>query len=129
VPTRRSIRFVSPAPRASDAPKPHVPSSLSSRAQIELKTGETYRGTLLESEDNWNCQLSGITHTGKDGRVNQLEHAYIRGSKIRFLVIPDMLKNAPMFKRIDPKAGGRGGRGGGGRGAGGRGGRGGRGGQ
>ena len=22
--------------------------------QIELKTGETYRGTLLESEDNWN---------------------------------------------------------------------------
>ena len=76
MPTRRSIRSVSPAPRASDAPKPHVPSSLSSRAQIELKTGETYRGTLLESEDNWNCQLSGITHTGKDGRVNQLEHAY-----------------------------------------------------
>jgi small nuclear ribonucleoprotein D3 len=53
--------------------------------------------------------------------VNQLEHAYIRGSKIRFLVIPDMLKNAPMFKRIDPKAGGRGGRGGGGGGGGGRG--------
>ncbi|EEH59618.1 uncharacterized protein MICPUCDRAFT_31243 [Micromonas pusilla CCMP1545] len=96
---------------------------------IELKNGETYRGTLLESEDNWNCQLEGITQTGRDGRVNQLEHAYIRGSKIRFLVIPDMLKNAPMFKRIDPRAGGggRGGRGGGGRGGGGRGGRGGRG--
>ena len=84
-----------------------------------LKTGETYRGTLLESEDNWNCQLQGITHTGRDGRVNQLEHAYIRGSKIRFLVIPDMLKNAPMFKRIDPRTGARGGRGGRGGGGGG----------
>ena len=92
--------------------------------QIELKTGDTYRGTLIESEDNWNCQLEGITHTGKDGRVNQLENVYVRGSKIRFLIIPDMLKNAPMFKRIDPRAGGRGaGRGS----AGGRGGRGGRG--
>ena len=89
--------------------------------QIELKTGDTYRGTLIESEDNWNCQLEGITHTGKDGRVNQLENVYVRGSKIRFLIIPDMLKNAPMFKRIDPRAGGRGaGRGS----AGGRGGRG-----
>ena len=76
--------------------------------QIELKTGDTYRGTLIESEDNWNCQLEGITHTGKDGRVNQLENVYVRGSKIRFLIIPDMLKNAPMFKRIDPRAGGRG---------------------
>lgn len=26
-----------------------------------------------------------------------------RGSRIRFFVVPDMLKNAPMFKRIDPK--------------------------
>ena len=87
---------------------PLTPSPLPLPPQIELKTGETYRGTLLESEDNWNCQLQGITHTGRDGRVNQLEHAYIRGSKIRFLVIPDMLKNAPMFKRIDPRTGARG---------------------
>ena len=65
--------------------------------QIELKTGDTYRGTLIESEDNWNCQLEGITHTGKDGRVNQLENVYVRGSKIRFLIIPDMLKNAPIL--------------------------------
>jgi hypothetical protein len=24
-------------------------------------------------------------------------------SRIRFMIVPDMLKNAPMFKRIDPK--------------------------
>ena len=28
----------------------------------------------------------------------QLDSVYIRGSKIRFMVLPDMLKNAPMFK-------------------------------
>lgn len=40
----------------------------------------------------------------RDGRVAQLENVYIRGSKIRFLILPDMLKNAPMFKRQGAKA-------------------------
>lgn len=70
---------------------------------VEMKTGETYRGQLLEAEDNWNCQVGEVTATGKDGKITKLEHIFLRGSKIRFLIIPDMLKNAPMFKRIDPK--------------------------
>ena len=32
---------------------------------VELKSGELYRGQLLESEDNWNCQLESITCTAK----------------------------------------------------------------
>ena len=40
--------------------------------------------------------MSNITVTYRDGRVAQLEQVYIRGSKIRFLILPDMLKNAPM---------------------------------
>jgi len=71
---------------------------------IELKTGELYRGQLVESEDNMNCQMNNITITARDGRIVNLEHAYIRGSKIRFMILPDMLKNAPMFKRVDPKS-------------------------
>lgn len=56
-----------------------------------------------------NCQLGNITLTARDGRVSNLEHAYVRGSKIRFLILPDMLKNAPMFKRVEAgKTGGRG---------------------
>jgi len=70
---------------------------------VELKSGEAYRGELHEAEDNWNCQLKNITATAKDGRISHLEHIFIRGSRIRFVIIPDMLKNAPMFKRIDPK--------------------------
>ena len=36
----------------------------------------------------------------RDGRVSQLENIYVRGSKIRFLILPDMLKNAPMLKHM-----------------------------
>jgi len=70
---------------------------------LELKTGEVYRGTLGDTEDNMNCQMTNITYTARDGRVASLEQVYIRGSKIRFIILPDMLKNAPMFKNLDPK--------------------------
>lgn len=71
----------------------------------ETITGEVYRGKLIEAEDNMNCQMSNITVTYRDGRVSQLENVFIRGSKIRFLILPDMLKNAPMFKKMGPKGG------------------------
>ncbi|GMN34775.1 hypothetical protein TIFTF001_004902 [Ficus carica] len=75
---------------------------------VELKSGELYRGSMVECEDNWNCQLENITYTAKDGKISQLEHVFIRGSKVRFMVIPDMLKNAPMFKRLDARIKGKG---------------------
>ncbi|EGC34423.1 hypothetical protein DICPUDRAFT_79815 [Dictyostelium purpureum] len=103
---------------------------------VELKNGELYRGTLIESEDNMNCRMKNITVTAKDGRNSQMEYCYVRGSKVRFIILPDILKNAPMFKRIDGRVvlkgkalgiskGAAFGGGGGGGGGGGRGGRGG----
>uniref|UniRef100_A0A0E0BSC7 Small nuclear ribonucleoprotein Sm D3 n=1 Tax=Oryza glumipatula TaxID=40148 RepID=A0A0E0BSC7_9ORYZ len=80
---------------------------------VELKTGEVYRGAMVECEDNWNCQLDNITFTAKDGKVSQLEHVFIRGSRVRFMIIPDMLKNAPMFKRLEARIRAAAGRGGG----------------
>lgn len=77
----------------------------------ETNTGEVYRGKLIEAEDNMNCQMQNITVTYRDGRTAQLENVYIRGSKIRFLILPDMLKNAPMFKRPGGKGSGTAGRG------------------
>uniref|UniRef100_A0A0N5B8J7 Small nuclear ribonucleoprotein Sm D3 n=1 Tax=Strongyloides papillosus TaxID=174720 RepID=A0A0N5B8J7_STREA len=67
---------------------------------LETTIGEVYRGKLVEAEDNMNCQLSEVLVTLRDGRTHQLDNVFIRGSKIRFLVLPDMLKNAPMFKNI-----------------------------
>ena len=68
-----------------------------------------YRGKLIEAEDNMNSQMASVTVTYRDGRVAQLEHIYIRGSKIRFMILPDMLKNAPMLKNMGGRGGGRGG--------------------
>ncbi|KAJ1801158.1 small nuclear ribonucleoprotein Sm D3 [Coemansia sp. RSA 2399] len=70
---------------------------------LELKTGQLYRGHLAETEDNMNVQLKEITVTERDGRTSHLKHVYVRGSNVRFFIVPDMLKNAPMFKRMDPK--------------------------
>lgn len=64
--------------------------------QVELKSGESFRGELHDAEDNWNVQLSNVTATARDGKVSHMEHIFVRGSQIRFLIIPDMLKNAPM---------------------------------
>lgn len=65
---------------------------------LETSVGEVYRGKLLEAEDNMNCQMANVTLTSRDGRVMQVEQIFIRGSMIRFFILPDMLKNAPMFK-------------------------------
>ncbi|KAH8702735.1 small nuclear ribonucleoprotein Sm D3, partial [Phaeosphaeriaceae sp. PMI808] len=81
---------------------------------IEITSGEVYRGKLLEAEDNMNVQLKDITVTARDGRVSHLEQVYIRGSHVRYFIVPDMLRydiyiwvmcamltihrNAPMFR-------------------------------
>lgn len=65
---------------------------------LETTAGEVYRGKLVEAEDNMNVQLQNIQVTARDGRTTQSEQVFIRGSMIRFLILPDMLKNAPMFK-------------------------------
>ncbi|KAI0250354.1 hypothetical protein BJV78DRAFT_1220132 [Lactifluus subvellereus] len=78
--------------------------SLGHVVTVELKTGQLYRGKLAEAEDNLNISLKDITVTGRDGRVSQLDQVYIRGSMVRFFIVPDMLQNAPMFKRVGPNA-------------------------
>lgn len=72
---------------------------------IEIKTGEVFRGTLDDAEDNMNCKLKEVTLTAKDGSTHPLEKAYIRGSHIRFVILPNVLRNAPMFRKDLVKAG------------------------
>jgi small nuclear ribonucleoprotein D3 len=67
---------------------------------VELRSGELYRGHLSSVEDSMNCQLTSVVHTGRDGKVTKLEHVYIRGSQLRFAVLPELLKNAPIFKNV-----------------------------
>jgi hypothetical protein len=62
------------------------------RAGLRLLTRLWY----FTAEDNLNIALKEITVTQRDGRVSQLDQVYIRGSMIRFFIVPDMLQNAPM---------------------------------
>lgn len=75
---------------------------------VELKTGGVYRGKLYAVEDNMNVQVANVTFTDRYGKVRQLDQIYVRGSQIRYFIVPDMLKNAPMFKNFGSGAKGKG---------------------
>lgn len=81
-----------------------IPIKLLNEAQghivtLEITSGQTYRGKLIEAEDNMNVQLKDITVTARDGRVSHLEQVYIRGSHVRFFIVPDMLRFVSPFPR------------------------------
>ncbi|CAN3503676.1 small nuclear ribonucleoprotein Sm D3 [Diutina catenulata] len=64
---------------------------------LELTTGDTYRGKLLDNEDNMNLSLYDVVVTKPTGDTEHLSQVIVRGSMIRFVSVPDMLRNAPMF--------------------------------
>lgn len=49
-----------------------------------------------------NIQLKDITVTARDGRVSHLEQVYIRGSHVRFFIVPDMLRYAQTLNPPPP---------------------------
>lgn len=64
---------------------------------VEMCNGDTYRGLVIDVEDCWNIQINECQYTSRSGKTSKLEHVYIRGSQIRFVIVPDMLKNSPSF--------------------------------
>jgi small nuclear ribonucleoprotein (snRNP)-like protein len=94
LPKRFSAPLLIPVPQMSSIgiPVKLLHESSGHIVTLELKTGATYRGKLLDAEDNMNIQLKDITVTARDGRVSQLDQVYIRGSQVRFFIVPDMLK-------------------------------------
>ncbi|GMI52179.1 hypothetical protein ScalyP_jg4444 [Parmales sp. scaly parma] len=68
---------------------------------VETKNGDMYRGFLFEAEDTMNLVMKKAIYTDAAGRTKTLDSVFIRGSQILFVVLPTMLRHAPMFKRID----------------------------
>ena len=56
------------------------------------------------AEDNFNLSMKEIAVTARDGKQSHLDYAYIRGNMVRFMVVPDMLQQGPMFKSVGPNA-------------------------
>lgn len=65
-----------------------------------MKNGEIYRGLLLGAEDTMNMSLSEVLRTARNGQITKLPNLYLRGSSIRFIALPDLLKNAPVFQKV-----------------------------
>lgn len=95
---------------------------------VELKNGELVRGNLVRHpphtnththmytihrrnkciayllkmqasvEDNMNLLMVTTTVTARDGKTSHLAQMFVPGSQVRFVIVPDMLKHAPMFK-------------------------------
>ncbi len=67
---------------------------------LQMKNGEIYRGLLLSAEDTMNMTLSDVLRTARNGQISKLPSVYLRGSSIRFIALPDLLKNAPVFQKV-----------------------------
>jgi U6 snRNA-associated Sm-like protein LSm4 len=85
---------------------------------VELKSGETFNGHLVNC-DNWmNLTLREVIQTSPEGdKFWRLPECYIRGNTIKYLNVPeeivDMVKEEESRTRQSGTRGGRGGRGGG----------------
>lgn len=67
---------------------------------VEMKNGEIYRGLLVGAEDTMNVSLTDVLRTARDGKVTKVTNVYLRGKCVRFIALPDLLKSAPIFKKV-----------------------------
>jgi small nuclear ribonucleoprotein D3 len=67
---------------------------------VELKNGEIYRGLLLGAEDSMNVSLQDVLKTARNGHITKLPNVYLRGPSIRLIALPDLLKSAPVFQKV-----------------------------
>jgi len=72
-----------------------------------MKNGDYIKGELHNSEDNWNLCIKDAVVLTKVKYIQQFKifkksFLFIRGNQIRYLSLPEILKNAPMFKSIVP---------------------------
>jgi small nuclear ribonucleoprotein D3 len=74
---------------------------------VETKAGIAYRGVMEMTEDKMNTSLTDVTAIDARGRTTKMERVYIRGSQIVLVIFPDMLGQAPMFKRAAAEAAGK----------------------
>lgn len=84
-------------------PEYYVPVTLLHEADghevtVETKSGDTYQGKMVFSEDNFNIQLVQVIHINHLGIESVKDNVFIRGSDIVFVRIPDIFSFSPYFK-------------------------------
>ncbi|KAF2793000.1 Sm-like ribonucleoprotein, partial [Melanomma pulvis-pyrius CBS 109.77] len=80
---------------------------------VELKSGETLNGLLINCDTWMNLTLREVVQTSPDGdRFWRLPEIYVRGSTIKYLRVPDEIVDVVKEQQVKDQAS-RGGRGGG----------------
>ncbi|KAB7499840.1 Small nuclear ribonucleoprotein Sm D3 [Armadillidium nasatum] len=51
---------------------------------VETKSGEIFKGKLVEAEDNMNVQLEACIATFNNGKISNMENIFVRGSKFMY---------------------------------------------
>ena len=47
-----------------------------------------------------NLHISDVTSKSRTGQSSQLETIYLRGSHIKFIVLPEVLRHGPFFAKV-----------------------------
>jgi small nuclear ribonucleoprotein D3 len=71
---------------------------------VESREGIVYRGSLARAEDGMNLTLSQVDVTEADGSQHHVETLLIPGHRVRMIVLPRILQEAPIFDRVSKTA-------------------------
>ena len=64
--------------------------AINSPILIELKSGETYNGTLASADPFMNINLTDVIVTNRTGdRFWSLKECYVRGSCVKYMRVPE----------------------------------------
>jgi len=68
---------------------------------ILMRNSDFIRGELYSSEDNWNICIKDAVILSKF-RVLRKSFLFVKGNQIKYISLPEILKNSPMFKSSSP---------------------------
>merc|ERR1712048_68501 len=71
---------------------------------LETTTNDIYRGRLVNCEPSFmNVEMKNVHVTYKNGTSDQLKTCHIAGKKIKFFILPDMLREHPELLKAGQK--------------------------
>ena len=66
---------------------------------IETRNGQSYRGKLIEIEENMNCRLQNASLINSEGIIKKFNTIFLRGSNLRLIILPDIIKESPLLEK------------------------------
>ena len=76
--------------------------SVGQSMQIELKSGETYNGELVEVDAYMNIKLKNVIFTSRNGQIfKKMNECYVRGSGVKFMKLSDQVLEEAKKKMIE----------------------------